>query len=105
MEEDRTSDTPTVAAPLPAGGSRFAGRYAVRRRLGRGATEEVYLAYDERLDREVALAVVVGAAAGARAARPRREAQFTDRLGDHPHIVTVYDAGEHDGSRTSSCAT
>src|SRR3954454_6105299 len=38
-----------------------AGRYRVRARLGRGATKEVYLAYDERLDRDVALAIVVGA--------------------------------------------
>lgn len=76
-----------------------AGRYRVRARLGRGAMKEVYLAYDERLDREVALAIVVGACAGDAAARARvtREAQVTGRLGDHPHVVTVYDSGEHEG--------
>ena len=29
--------------------------------------------------------------------RVRREAQAMGRLGDHPHIVTVYDIGEEDG--------
>ena len=73
------------------------GRYRVRGRLGRGATKEVYLAYDERLDREVALAIVVGAATGTARARVAREAQVTGRLGDHPNVITVYDTGEYDG--------
>ncbi len=30
-------------------------------------------------------------------ARIRREAQAMGRLGDHPHIVTVYDIGEEGG--------
>src|SRR4051812_31970098 len=95
---DDTSDTPTLATPLTNGEQRFAERYRIRGRLGRGASKDVYLAYDERLDREVALAIVVGAAAGERArVRVRREAQLTGRLGDHPNIVTVFDAGESDG--------
>ncbi len=69
----------------------------MRRRLGRGATKEVYLAYDRRLDREVALAIVVGAATDTARARVAREAQVTGRLGDHPNVITVYDSGEHDG--------
>ena len=97
--EHRTGDSPTIASELPPGGaSLVAGRYRVRARLGRGATKEVYLAYDERLDREVALAIVVGATGSEAArARIRREAQVTGRLGDHPHVITVYDTGEHDG--------
>ena len=74
-----------------------AGRYRVRARLGRGATKEVYLAYDERLDREVALAIVVGASSAAARARVTREAQVTGRLGDHPNVITVYDTGDFDG--------
>jgi tetratricopeptide (TPR) repeat protein len=95
---DVTGDSPTVASGLPGEGPVVAGRYHVRKRLGRGATKEVYLAYDERLDREVALAMVVGAGSSATArARVAREAQVTGRLGDHPHVITVYDTGEHDG--------
>ena len=52
-----------------AGGGRGRPLPRPRARLGRGATKEVYLAYDERLDREVALAIVVGAATGTAARR------------------------------------
>ena len=96
--DDLTSDSPTVASALSGVGGALAGRYEVRARLGRGATKDVYLAYDERLDREVALAVVFGAGSSdAARARVAREAQVTGRLGDHPNVITVYDSGEHDG--------
>ena len=75
-----------------------AGRYRLLARLGRGAMKEVYLAYDERLDREVALGIGVGAGAS-EAARDRfaREARVTGRLGDHPNVITVHDTGDHEG--------
>ncbi len=95
--DDVTSDTPTLQSPLPTVAGLVAGRYQVRSRLGRGATKEVYLAYDERLDREVALAIVVGAADEIARARVAREAQVTGRLGDHPNIITIYDTGELEG--------
>ena len=97
--DELTDATPTLPSALSGVAGALAGRYEVRRRLGRGATKEVYLAYDRRLDREVALAIVVGALTDAAAARARfeREAQVTGRLGDHPHVITVYDTGEHDG--------
>ena len=57
---DDTSDPPTIASPQTGSGAIVAGRYHVRARLGRGATKEVYLAYDERLDRDVAVALVIG---------------------------------------------
>jgi class 3 adenylate cyclase/tetratricopeptide (TPR) repeat protein len=96
--EDLTGDWPTVASEISGVAAVIAGRYRVRARLGRGATKEVYLAYDERLDREVALALVVGAIGNpAAGARITREAQVTGRLGDHPNVITVYDTGEHEG--------
>jgi class 3 adenylate cyclase/tetratricopeptide (TPR) repeat protein len=97
--DNATGDSPTVtSAALPGTGRLIAGRYEVRARLGRGAWKEVYLAYDARLDREIALAIVVGAQDDAVArARVAREAQVTGRLGDHPNVVTVYDTGEYDG--------
>ncbi len=81
---------------IPAGFA--AGRYTVRRLLGEGSRKRVYLAHDTRLDREVALAVIrtEGLDDAARA-RVRREAQAMARLGDHPHIVTVYDIGDENG--------
>src|SRR4051794_30084947 len=50
--DDDTGDAPTLESGLPGPRGLVAGRYEVRSRLGRGASKEVYLAYDERLDRE-----------------------------------------------------
>ena len=72
----------------------FADRYRVLRPLGRGSSKSVYLVHDERLDRDVALALLPG---GSASERVRRELRVTGRLGEHPHVVTVHDAGEHDG--------
>jgi tetratricopeptide (TPR) repeat protein len=90
---DDTRDSPTLQA-FPGAGRIVGARYAVVKRLGRGATKEVFLAYDQRLDREVALAFIVGAHD---ATRLQREARVTGRLGDHPNVITVYDTTELDG--------
>ena len=75
-----------------------AGRYQIRRLLGEGGRKRVYLAYDTRLDREVALALIKTEGLDATGlARVRREAQAMGRVGDHPHIVTVYDVGDENG--------
>jgi len=70
------------------------GRYAILRRLGKGGFGEVFLAFDEELDRPVAIKVP----------RPERvscredieayltEARIVANL-DHPHIVPVHDVG------------
>src|ERR1017187_4017705 len=70
------------------------GRYSILRRLGKGGFGEVFLAFDEELDRPVAIKVP----------RPERvsqpedieayltEARIVANLG-HPHIVPVYDVG------------
>ena len=95
---DATSDAPTLGSPVMPGGKRVADRYEVRGRLGRGAYKDVYLAYDQRLDRLVALAIVFGASGNSIARlRVEREARVTGRLGDHPNVVTVYDIGEVEG--------
>ena len=92
---------PPLLAPGPTGpsipGSFGAGRYEVRRFLGEGGRKRVYQAYDRALDREVAVATVKTEDLDADGLeRVRREAQAMGRLGDHPHIVTVYDIGEED---------
>ena len=71
------------------------GRYEVRRFLGEGGKKRVYLAHDTKLDREVAFSLIKTEGLDAEGeARIRREAQAMGRLGDHPHIVSVYDIGE-----------
>jgi len=82
--------------PLPA--SVAGGRYVVRRFLGEGGRKRVYLAHDERLDRDVAVAIIKTEGLDAQGlARVRREAQAMGRLGDHPNIVTIHDVGDDNG--------
>jgi len=73
-------------------------RFRIERPLGRGGMASVYLARDEELGRPVAVKVLE-ALAGEDESRRRflREARLAARL-THPNIVTVYDAGEHDGA-------
>ena len=74
------------------------GRYEVRRFLGEGGKKRVYFAHDTKLDRDVAFALIKTDGLNAEGeARIRREAQAMGRLGDHPHIVPVYDIGEDGG--------
>ena len=73
------------------------GRFTVVRELGRGGTGVVHAAYDEQLDRKVAVKLLHadGQDPGARA-RLLREAQAMARL-SHPHIVSVHEVGTHHG--------
>ncbi|HEU4759168.1 MAG TPA: protein kinase, partial [Dehalococcoidia bacterium] len=85
--------------PSPALPSAFAnGRYEVKRFLGEGGRKRVYLAHDIKLDRDVAFAMIKTEGLDADGlTRVRREAQAMGRLGDHPHIVTVFDIGDESG--------
>ena len=66
--------------------------------LGEGGKKKVYLAHDTVLDRDVAFALIKTEKLDDDSRkRITREAQAMGRLGDHPHIVTVYDFGEHEG--------
>lgn len=71
------------------------GRYVLLHPLGMGAMGTVYAAHDPRLGRTVAVKLLRDVSANARA-RMRREAEALARL-SHPHVVQVYDVGEHDG--------
>jgi serine/threonine-protein kinase len=67
-------------------------RFRVLERVGSGGMGTVYRAYDERLEREVALKQLDSADSD----RILREAQAAARL-NHPSIVTLYELGEHAG--------
>ena len=72
------------------------GRYEIIRLLGKGGMGAVYAAHDPNLDRQVALKLLHSTTHGEDASeRMIREAQALARL-DDPHVVQVYDAGEHD---------
>lgn len=70
------------------------GRYEVTSRIARGGMATVYLALDQRLDRQVALKVMHPHLAEGQdvAARFRREARAAARL-THPGVVGVFDQG------------
>ena len=68
------------------------GPYRILRRLGAGGMGEVFLAYDDRLDRRVAIKRIRPEAGVTRERRERfrREARMAARL-SHPAIVQVHD--------------
>ena len=71
------------------------GRYRLVRLLGRGGMGEVWLAYDNRIGREVAVKIVTaGGLSEENLARFDREARIIGNLSG-PSIVTVHDYG-HD---------
>ena len=84
------TDTARLTAAL-------AGRYRIERELGAGGMATVYLAYDIRHDRNVALKVLrpeLAAVIGAD--RFLKEIKVTAHL-QHPHILGLIDSGEADG--------
>ncbi|MCX5211084.1 protein kinase [Kitasatospora sp. NBC_00240] len=86
------------------------GRYRLAEKIGHGGMGQVWAAYDERLDRRVAVKLLhtdhllpAGTTEPHRRSRGEelrrrflRECRITAAL-DHPGLVTVFDAGEDDG--------
>jgi tetratricopeptide (TPR) repeat protein/predicted Ser/Thr protein kinase len=69
------------------------GRFTVLKRLGAGGMGVVYAAYDNELDRKIAIKLLRGVDdEGAHIARLKREAQALAKL-SHPNVVHVYDVG------------
>ena len=82
---------------LPAGS--YVGRYRIDGIAGRGGMGVVYRAYQEDLDRHVALKVIADSLAtdGDFRARFEREARLSASL-DHPNVLPVYETGQQDGA-------
>jgi eukaryotic-like serine/threonine-protein kinase len=73
------------------------GHYRIEGRLGEGGMGVVYRALDRKLNRPVAVKFLSDDVADTAARRRfQREAQTASSL-NHPHILTVYDAGEFEG--------
>jgi serine/threonine-protein kinase len=73
-------------------------RYRVERKIGEGATAEVFLGFDIVLNRRVALKTLRLQYAANRAFRLRfeREAQSAASLA-HPNVIAIFDVGEDNG--------
>ena len=80
-----------------AGGTTFAG-YRIESVIGRGGMGVVYRATDLSLERPVALKLIAPELAEDELFRSRflREPKLAASL-DHPHVVPIHEAGEHDG--------
>lgn len=93
---------PDLTAPARSlcAGDEVASRYSIRAELGRGAMATVFRAWDQQLEREVALKLLhAGASAGD--SRLARESKTMASL-RHPNVVTVFDAFEFAGARVVS---
>jgi serine/threonine protein kinase len=86
---------PTEALPGAPGPRLILGRYRLERRLGAGGFGVVWLAWDEKLEREVAVKAIPLENGGGE--RVEREARAAARL-NHPGIVGIYELAhdEHD---------
>jgi Tol biopolymer transport system component/predicted Ser/Thr protein kinase len=86
-----------VTKTLPSG--TMLGSYRLEAPLGEGGMGVVFRALDTKLNRPVAVKFLSGDVADATARRRfQREAQMASSL-NHPHILTVYDAGEIEGKQ------
>lgn len=86
--------SPANSTRNPAEDSCF-GRYKNLHFLGRGAMAEVYKAFDETLDRNVALKLI-RPESNSHARSVTAEARAQARI-DHPNICKVYEVGDLDG--------
>lgn len=100
-DEDSTGGGPyirPVTGVVPTDLARALGeRYELRDILGRGGMATVYMAYDRKHHREVALKVMrpdISATIGAD--RFLKEIQIVARM-VHPHILSLHDSGEAEG--------
>ena len=97
-----TADTPldrsalSALNPLHVETGALVGPYRIEGLLGEGGMGVVYRAFDPKLQRPVAVKLLPDLADAAGRHRFQREARTVTAL-NHPHILTVYDVGEHDG--------
>ena len=80
-------------------GQKINDRYEIIKSIGEGGMANVYLGYDEILDRNVAIKILRGDLSNDEkfVRRFQREALSASSL-SHPNIVEMYDVGEDNGN-------
>lgn len=73
------------------------GRYLLLRKLARGPSGIVFCARDSLLEREVALTLLELDSTVAAREQADEAIRLIARLGEHPHLLTLYDRGEEAG--------
>jgi len=92
------TDPPTVVPASPGYGAPTIRGYEMLAELGRGGFGAVYKARQRGTNRLVALKLLVDTymSSGQAAEQARRSAEALARV-QHPNIVQIFEAGEHDG--------
>jgi serine/threonine protein kinase/tetratricopeptide (TPR) repeat protein len=93
------SSSPSASAPAGASWPAQLGHYRIERKLGEGGMGAVYVARDDRLQRDVALKTISSLTAADDTARRRfwREARAAASV-NHPNVCQIYEIGEEDGT-------
>lgn len=95
-EDDHSSEIPDT--PAPADVKEQLGNYELIRQVGRGGMGVVFLARDLRLNRQVALKLILAGKLASQIEIKRflAEGEASARL-DHPGIVPIYEIGSSEG--------
>ena len=94
-----SKEPPVTSKPSTVEPTSFVNdRYQVKKKLGEGGKKKVYLVHDNVLDRDAAFALIKTENLDKDGRkRVTREARAMGKLGDNPHIVSIFDMGEING--------
>jgi formylglycine-generating enzyme required for sulfatase activity/tRNA A-37 threonylcarbamoyl transferase component Bud32 len=97
-EQDETVRVSMTGAAGEMVGTTLAARYRIDAKLGEGGMAAVYLATDERVDRQVVVKVPHARLVETPGFLARFQRELRSLIqAEHPSVVQLYDLGEHEG--------